>query len=71
MIIKEEFKLDDDAYLINKIEIGNFDKAVEFRNKLLESDWSKAENIVKMIRSFYLMKQCVLLQISNSAGSSS
>jgi len=44
---KEEFKLDDDAYLINKIEIGNFDKAVEFRNKLLESDWSKAENIVK------------------------
>lgn len=44
---KEEFKLEDDVYLINIIEISSFDKAVEFRNRLIESDWSKAENSIK------------------------
>jgi hypothetical protein len=44
---KEEFRLEDDAYLINKIEIGNFDKAVKFRSKLLESDWNNAGKGVK------------------------
>lgn len=44
---KEEFKLDDDVYLINIIEISSFEKAVEFRNKLIESDWSRAENSIK------------------------
>jgi len=44
---KEEFKLADDVYLINVIEISSFDKAVEFRNKLIESDWSKAESNIK------------------------
>jgi PPIC-type PPIASE domain len=44
---KDEFRLEDDVYLINIIEISNYDKAVEFRNRLLESDWKNAENRVK------------------------
>jgi len=44
---KEEFRLEEDAYLINIIEIGDFDKAVEFRNRLLESDWNNAGKSVK------------------------
>ena len=44
---KEEFRLEDDKYLINKIEIGNFDKAVKFRNKLLDLSWDDAEKGVK------------------------
>jgi len=44
---KDEFKLEDDVYLLNIIKIGNFEKAVEFRNKLMESDWNKAKNSFK------------------------
>ena len=44
---KEEFKLEDDAFSINIAEMSNFDKAVKFRNKLMNSDWNKAENNFK------------------------
>lgn len=41
---KDDFKLIDDAFRVNIIQFNNFDKAVQFRNTLIESDWGKALN---------------------------
>ena len=38
----DDFKLDDDAFNYNICDFDNFDKAVQFRSILLESDWNKA-----------------------------
>ncbi len=40
----DDFKLEDDAFGYNISEFDNFDKAVQFRSILLESDWNKAVN---------------------------
>ena len=39
---KDNFKLNDDAYRLNIVHFNNFDKAVLFRNKLIETDWGRA-----------------------------
>ncbi len=41
---KDNFKLNDDAYRLNIVHFNNFDKAVLFRNKLIETDWGRALN---------------------------
>lgn len=41
---KEDFKLVDDAFRLNIVRFGNFDKAVKFRSILMETDWNKAIN---------------------------
>lgn len=40
----DDFKLADDAFVYNICEFDDFDKAVQFRSILLESDWNKAVN---------------------------
>ncbi len=45
---KENFKLFYDAYLINQITFNDEDKAVQFRNTVLESNWNKALNAFKV-----------------------
>jgi hypothetical protein len=42
-----DFRLSSDSYLINLIEFSNEDKAVRFRNTVIESDWEKALNIFR------------------------
>lgn len=43
-INKENFKLIEDTYRINEIEFNDFNKAVEFRNSLLDTEWDRALN---------------------------
>ena len=44
---KSDFRLSSDSYLINLIEFSNEDKAVRFRNTVMESDWEKAMNLFR------------------------
>lgn len=41
---KEDFKLIDDVYKLNLIKFNNFDKAIQFRNRLIETRWENALN---------------------------
>lgn len=49
--LKEDFRLMDDLYRINKIYFNNFDDALKFRTTLIESDWNKTLNVFKNITS--------------------
>lgn len=42
---KEDFRLSENAFVLNKILFNDFDKAVQFRNNVLNSDWDKALNV--------------------------
>ncbi|MGE5458462.1 MAG: peptidyl-prolyl cis-trans isomerase [Methanococcaceae archaeon] len=42
---KEEFRLFNESYLYNSITFNNEEKAILFRNTLIESDWTKATNV--------------------------
>jgi hypothetical protein len=42
---KEDFRLPDNAYLLNRIYFNNFDKAILFRNNVLNTDWNRALNV--------------------------
>ena len=42
---KEDFRLTDNAFVLNEIYFNNFDKAVQFRNNVLNNDWNRALNI--------------------------
>lgn len=42
---RDDFKIENDAYLINIIHFNNEERAIEFRSFLLESDWQKAINV--------------------------
>ena len=44
---KEEFGLINDSYLLNIAEFSNEDKAVEFRDIVMENDWTKATDRLK------------------------
>ena len=50
---QNEFKRFYDSYLINMINFTNEDKAIQFRNTVLESDWEKALNVFKGDSSVY------------------
>lgn len=53
---KNDFKLFADTYIINRVDFINEDKAILFRNSVIESDWNKALNMFSTdsayIRSF-------------------
>jgi len=60
---KNDFKLVDDAYRINEIEFDNFNNAVEFRNSLLETEWTRALNQYRSSQSIIeLLPQKLLLK---------
>jgi hypothetical protein len=42
---RDDFKVDEDSYLLNKIHFSNENRAIEFRSLLLDSDWQKALNV--------------------------
>ena len=41
------FRLNNEGYLINRINFINEDKAIQFRTTVIESDWNKASNVFK------------------------
>ena len=41
------FRLNNEGYLINRINFTNEDKAIQFRTTVIESDWNKASNVFK------------------------
>ncbi len=72
----DDFRLDTDAFSYNICEFGNFDKAVQFRSILLESDWNKAINAFRddadlkysadnQLKSDYLLQPQILLNAVN------
>lgn len=44
---KEEFRVFNETYLYNMIVFNEEDKAVLFRNTLVESDWNKTSNVFR------------------------
>lgn len=44
---KQDFRLTDNSVRLNIINFSDFDKAVQFRNILIESDWDKAANVFR------------------------
>jgi len=42
---KNEFRLNTDAVVFNKISFNNRDKAIQFRSVLLDTDWNKSLNV--------------------------
>jgi len=58
---KEDFKLADNLYQLNIINFNNFDKAVQFRNTLIETDWNRALNIYRGEQSIIGSSSKVLL----------
>jgi hypothetical protein len=42
---RDDFKVEEDSYLLNKIHFSNENRAIEFRSLLLDSDWQKALNV--------------------------
>jgi hypothetical protein len=42
---KEDFRLNDNVFVMNEIYFNDFDKAVQFRNDVLNNDWNRALNI--------------------------
>ena len=58
---KDNFKLSDDAFRINIVHFNNFDKAVLFRNKLVDSDWSRTISAFKGDSSVIALESSVLI----------
>lgn len=57
---KNDLRLDDDAYRLNIAQLNNFDKAVQFRNKLIETDWVRALNSIQKDQSVTSSESAVL-----------
>ena len=60
---KDDFKLADDVYKINEIQFNNYNKAIEFRNSLLETDWDRtlsqyhtSQSIIELLPQKLLLK---------------
>lgn len=53
---KEEFKLADDLFHVNLITFNDFEKAVQFRNNAVETDWNRASNSFKSEKSVIVSK---------------
>jgi hypothetical protein len=51
---KNDFKLFADTYIINRVDFINEDKAVLFRNTVMETNWNKALNMFSEDSSFIL-----------------
>jgi len=41
------FKLNNDAFLLNRINFANEEQAIQFRITVIESNWNKASNVFK------------------------
>ena len=41
------FRLNNEGYLLNRINFTNEDKAIQFRTTVIESNWNKASNVFK------------------------
>ena len=60
---KDDFKLVDEAYKINEVQFSNYNKAVGFRNSLLETEWNRALNPYRNDKSIIeLQPQKLLLK---------
>lgn len=57
---KNDLKLDDDAFRLNVAHFNDFDKAVQFRNKLIETDWINALNSFQNDQSLTASESAVL-----------
>ena len=53
---KDIFRLNNEGYLINRINFNNEDKAIQFRTTVIESDWNKASNVFKKDASSIVTK---------------
>ena len=58
---KDDFKLADEAYKINEVQFNDYNKAVEFRNSLLETEWNRALNQYRNNQSIVELKSQNLL----------
>ena len=48
---KNDFKLNDDMFRVNIVYFDNFDKAVQFRNTVIETSWKNGLNMYRNVSS--------------------
>ncbi len=44
---KEDFRLNDDLYTLNVMKTSSYDKAIQVRNKIIESNWDRTKNLLR------------------------
>jgi len=59
--IRENFRLTDDAYIINTINFDNETSALEFRNQALQTNWNQAVKIFEIDSGFVSKTENVFL----------
>ncbi|MCX7875683.1 MAG: peptidylprolyl isomerase [Melioribacteraceae bacterium] len=57
---KDEFKLIDDLYNVKIATLKNYEDAITFRDKLIETNWNLAENYFKAEKISYEIKELSL-----------
>jgi hypothetical protein len=51
------FRLNNEAYLLNRINFTNEEKAIQFRTTVIESNWNKASNVFKKDASKVILNE--------------
>jgi len=62
---KDEFTLTHKNYLVNLIRFNDEDKAIQFRNILIESDWQKTLNVFSLDESILSIETEKLFSLNN------
>jgi hypothetical protein len=57
---KEDFRLTEDLFKINIANFWDYEKAIQFRNNLLETNWLTVENIYRMDKSIRLKRDKII-----------
>ena len=56
---KDDFRLTDDLFKMNMAIFSEYERAIQFRSKLLETNWLTAENIFRTDKSIQLKENIV------------
>jgi PPIC-type PPIASE domain len=56
---KDLFKLNNEAYFLNRINFANEEKAIQFRTTVIESNWNKASNVFKKDASSIILNTLI------------
>jgi hypothetical protein len=57
---KDDFRLTEDLFKMNLANFSEYNKAIQFRNKLLETNWITVENMFRMDKSIGIEKNRML-----------
>ncbi len=59
---KDDFRLTEDLFKINIANFSDYSKAIQFRNKLLETNWATVENIYRLDKNVNVEKNKLIFR---------